>query len=103
MGNSLLYKAEMDGIENNQRIDLDQTDLNKLKFVELKVKLRAEKESQKYNYLRFTLREWWCQSFLVGIKKIIIGSRDSNGSLNGLDDLTVEDIPKKARVSDFID
>lgn len=98
-GNSILYGAEMDGIVSDCDIDLNAADLNQLQFIELKVKLKEERENQRRNYLRFKLRNWWCQCFLVNIKKIIVGTRNNNGIVNQLSELDVRSIPKQVNVS----
>lgn len=98
-GQSLLYGAEMDGIESSVRCDLNSIDLNECNFVELKVKLREQNERQKTNYHRFKLRNWWCQTFLANIQKIIVGTRNSNGIIENISNLSVKDIPKQNRVS----
>lgn len=100
LGNhELLYGAEMDGIESDDAVDLASADLDSLKFVELKVKLREERENQYRNYLRFKLRNWWCQSFLVNIKNIIMGTRNDKGIVDQVTRLDVRSIPKMAQVS----
>lgn len=98
-GNTILYGAEMDGIDSDGDIDLSQADFNQLPFIELKVKLREERENQRRNYLKFKLRNWWCQCFLVNIKKIIVGTRNNNGIVNQLSELDVRSIPKQVNVN----
>lgn len=97
-GKRLLYGAEMDGIESVDSVDLESVDLNKCKFVEVKVKLREQHDKQKQNFLRFKLRNWWCQSFLVNIQKIVFGTRNNAGIVTDLSTLSVKDIPKQVRV-----
>lgn len=98
-GQRILYGAEMDGIESETPFDLNKVDLNRCRFVELKVKLREQHHKQQQNYFRFKLRNWWCQSFLVNIKKIIVGTRTNDGIVDGLSTLDVKDIPKQCQVS----
>lgn len=97
-----MYGAEMDGILSDEILDLDTVDLNKLHFVELKVKLKEERENQKRNYLKFKLRNWWCQCFLVNIKRIIVGIRNQNGIVHQLTDVDVHSIPKQVKVFLFL-
>lgn len=97
-GQKLLYGAEMDGIETDTLQDLNSVDLNQFQFIEMKVKLREQHERQKQNYLRFKLRNWWCQSFLANVKKIVVGTRDKSGVVDNLSVLNVKDIPKQNRV-----
>lgn len=98
-GQRILYGAEMDGIEGEKPSDLNKVDLNQCKFIELKVKLREQHQRQQQNYLRFKLRNWWCQSFLVNIKKIIVGTRTDDGIVDELSTLDVRDITKQCKVS----
>lgn len=97
-GQKILYGAEMDGVECGELNDLNNIDLNRLNFVELKVKLREQNQRQNQNYHRFKLRNWWCQSFLVNIKKIIVGTRTANGIVNELSTLNVREISKQCEV-----
>lgn len=97
-GIDLIYGAEMDGIESNCEVDLNTMDLNQLNFIELKVKLKAERPNQHRNYLKFNMRNWWCQCFLVNIKKIIVGMRNSDGIIEQISHLDTRDIPKKTQV-----
>lgn len=97
-GNAVLYGAEMDGIESSSEVNWATADMNSLHFIELKVKLKEEKEQQARNYLRFKLRNWWCQCFLVNIKKIIVGTRNNDGIVNKLSHLDVRNIPKQVQV-----
>lgn len=97
-GKRLLYGAEMDGIEKVERVDLNEADMNKLEFVELKVKLREEHKNQKINNLRFRLRNWWCQCFLANIKKIVVGTRSPAGIVDEMTELDVRSIPKLVQV-----
>lgn len=98
-GQRILYGAEMDGIETDHTLDLNSIDLNQCNFVELKVKLREQNARQHQNYLRFKLRNWWCQSFLVNIRKIIVGTRTQDGVVDELTEMNVKDIPKQCQVS----
>lgn len=97
-GQRILYGAEMDGIDVSHSVDLNTVDFNRCNFVELKVKLREQNQRQTQNYLRFKLRNWWCQSFLVNIQKIIVGTRNQNGIVRELSSLAVKDIPKQCQV-----
>lgn len=101
-GQKILYGAEMDGVESDHFCDLNNADFNQLKCVELKVKLREQNHRQKENYFRFKLRNWWCQSFLVNIKKIIVGTRTADGIVNELSTIDVKDIPKQCQVCEYL-
>lgn len=95
----LLYGAEMDGIECEAAYDIDNVDLNKCKFIELKVKLKEKFGRQKQNFLRYKLRNWWCQCFLANIKKVIYGTRNADGIVCDITPIHVNDIPKQVGVS----
>lgn len=98
-GQKIVYGAEMDGIECDQRHnDLDTADLNRFNFVELKVKIREQNQRQMQNYHRFKLRNWWCQSFLVNIKKIIVGTRTTEGIVDEVSTVNVKEIPRQCEV-----
>lgn len=97
-GKKLLYAAEMDGIESDQAVDFEKADLNKLSFVELKCKRRGEKEHQRTFFRKRKLLEWWCQSFLVTVDKIIVGHRNEDGVVDEIGELLVKDIPQTAKV-----
>lgn len=98
-GQKILYGAEMDGIDCNQLVNLNSVDLNRCNFVELKVKLREQNQRQSQNYLRFKLRNWWCQCFLVNIQKVIVGTRNQNGIVKEITTMAVKDFPKQCQVS----
>lgn len=97
-GADIVYGAEMDGIESDVPVDLNTMDLNKLNFIELKVKLKEERPNQHRNYLKFKVRNWWCQCFLVNIKKIVVGTRSSDGIIEQISEVDVRDIPKQSQV-----
>lgn len=95
----LLYASGIDGIESDATCDIESVDLNKCEFVELKVKLKPESDKQKRNFLRFTLREWWCHYFLSSIKKIVVGYRNNDGIIRDLSTIHAPDIPNQVNVS----
>jgi RAT1-interacting protein len=39
------------------------------------------------------LMKFWIQSFLLGVPKIVVGSRDRNGILTRVDEIETEKIP----------
>lgn len=90
----------MDGINCEAACDIDTVDLNDCKFIELKVKL-LQSEKQKRNFLRYTLRNWWCQCFLANIKEIVVGYRDEDGIVRDLSTIQVPDIPNQVNVSEY--
>ncbi|XP_018789930.1 PREDICTED: decapping nuclease DXO homolog [Bactrocera latifrons] len=93
----VLYGAEMDGIESEQPILLDDnpTYLEKLKFVEVKVRQRNLNKNQIQSYKRHKTRNWWCQSFLVGIQDIYLGLRNEQGQVERIEHVEVRSLPKQ--------
>ncbi|GAB0094227.1 Decapping nuclease DXO homolog [Sergentomyia squamirostris] len=93
----ILYAAEMDGVISDAPIDVN-ADLSKnpLSFVEVKTKKQEENQRQHQNYVRFKLRKWWCQSFLVGIKDVYVGVRSAGGIVHRVEKVSVKSMPKIA-------
>lgn len=98
-GNNVLYGAEMDGIDSDNPFDPAADDLNTFKFVELKTKVREDNQHQHRNFLRFKTLNWWCQSFLVKVYKLVVGIRNRAGIVEEIQEIPIRDIPKMARVS----
>lgn len=88
----------MDGIESNTDIDLSKTNPNELKFTELKVRIRPSNQRQIDNFHRFKTRNWWCQSHLSNVQKIIVGLRTESGIVNELESINVESMPRMYEV-----
>lgn len=97
-GTSVLYGAEMDGLESNTAVDLSKTNLNDLKFTELKVQIKASNQRQVENFHRFKTRNWWCQSYLTNVQKIIVGMRTESGIVDELESINVESMPRMYEV-----
>lgn len=97
-GMQLLYGAEMDGIESDQLVDLTTCNLERVNFVELKVHRRASNGRQQQNFYRYKVRNWWCQCFLVGVSKVIMGERDDDGIVDELHTLDINEIAKGGKV-----
>lgn len=97
----LLFGAEMDGIESENTIDIETADLNSLSFVELKVNRRPLNHRNELSFLRYKLRSWWCQCFLVGVSRMIVGVRTDRGIVDELQMLDINQEIKKASVKLF--
>lgn len=101
-GTRLLYGAEMDGIRMASKVDFERCtaeEWNGMEFVEVKVTAKDLNYRQQQNFLRFKARNWWCQSFLVGIRDIVVGKRTQNGTVESVDRQPVSGIPKMVAVS----
>lgn len=95
--NLILYGAEIDGVDSNDIKDVTNlADLQKCSLIEVKVKRRESNDRQLQNFYRFKSRNWWCQSFLVGIREIITGLRDDNGIV---DEITSVELTELVRIS----
>lgn len=98
IGNNLklFYTAEVDGIEQLDTYD-ENTPLQDLSFVEAKTKKLELTEKDNFNFLKYKLPKWWCQSFLVGVEKIVYGSRNTEGCVNRVEILPVNEIPRMCK------
>lgn len=88
----------MDGVDDrNSPVTEPNPDLNKLKFVEVKTRMKDTTEQQFRNYVKWKLPKWWCQSFLVGVETIYTGFRTRDGHVKEMESLPVREIPKMAQ------
>lgn len=94
----LLFGAEMDGFESENTVDIDAIDLNSLNFVELKVNRRPLNKWNEQSFLRYKLRNWWSQCYLVGVSRMIVGQRTDRGIVDELEVLDINRESKKASV-----
>ncbi|XP_064651593.1 decapping and exoribonuclease protein-like [Lineus longissimus] len=66
-------------------------------MVELKTSRLLTHPRQESSFMRFKLKKWWAQSFLVGIPKIICGFRDDDGIVRELKTYRTMEIPNMVR------
>lgn len=99
---SILFGAEMDGIESSTVVDLTKTNLNDLKFTEVKVRIKPMNQRHANNFDRFKSRNWWCQSHLTNIPKIVVGYRTENGIVDELKTINVESMPRMYEVTSHL-
>jgi RAT1-interacting protein len=98
--NTILYGAEIDGVQSNAEITtLEQ--LRAVPLVEAKVKRRESNERQMQNFYRFKARNFWCQSFLVGIDRVAVGLRDDDGFVDEVTSMSLKDLSNEAKINDF--
>jgi len=94
----ILFGAEMDGIKSDKELNFNEViNWNDKCFIELKTKRYDKDFRQQMNFYKFKLRNWWCQSFLVGIDECIVGLRDDHGCVTKLETMYVRDMPKLAK------
>ncbi|XP_072935973.1 decapping and exoribonuclease protein-like [Epargyreus clarus] len=101
---TILYGAEMDGIRCDTPINPPPSSeagvdeivkyLSTKEFIELKTNRHIEFSNQERSFRQFKTKKWWCQSFLVGITKILCGFRDHFGIVEELKVYEVSDLPK---------
>ncbi|XP_063697940.1 decapping nuclease DXO homolog [Culicoides brevitarsis] len=95
-GHKMLYGAEMDGVDTKNEVK-NLKDLQNVKQVELKVKREEQKYYQKQNFVKFKQIKWWCQSFLVGIERVLVGLRDDKGIVYRVEEQKVSEMPSYAK------
>ncbi|XP_053685218.1 decapping nuclease DXO homolog [Sabethes cyaneus] len=96
----ILYGAEMDGIFSQTPINRDQIDatlLNRLQFVEVKVKRRESNQRQADNFFRFKSIKWWCQSFLVNVQRLFVGLRNDRGIVDEITEMSLKQLDRQSR------
>ncbi|KAH8303968.1 hypothetical protein KR044_007716, partial [Drosophila immigrans] len=107
-GLQLLYGAEMDGIKSDVSIDArDPKQLAAAEFVELKTSAHQMNQHQLRSFNTFKTLNWWCQSFLVGIRSIFVGLRDRKGAVHEIKEYDVGQLHRNkpwnsAAVSTFL-
>ncbi|MFH4980004.1 hypothetical protein AB6A40_006713 [Gnathostoma spinigerum] len=80
-GPLVLYSAETDCIDSEGD------------YVELK----TQRQAMQGRFWQQKSMKWWIQSFLVGIRSIVVGLRDDSGIVHRLQRLNVKDIPHNAK------
>lgn len=98
-GKKILYGAEMDGVIARQPCR-NLEDLRKVPLVEVKVKRRETNERQLTSFHRFKSRNWWLQSFLVGIDQIHVGLRDDDGYVDEVRSVSIKELSDEAKKGD---
>lgn len=87
---SLLYNAELDGLDSCVEVDLSETDYDKLKFVELKTCYTGHSNNKHCR--------WWAHSYLAGVSNITVGYRTRNGIVEKIDNLPVDGLKDQNQV-----
>lgn len=99
-GKRILYGAEVDGVISNDEITTLE-ELKKCPFAEVKVKRREANEYQMKNFYKFKARNWWLQSFLVGIDKIHYGVRNDDGIVGAVEEVKLKDLSDEAKSNNY--
>uniref|UniRef100_A0A8W7Q483 Decapping nuclease n=1 Tax=Anopheles coluzzii TaxID=1518534 RepID=A0A8W7Q483_ANOCL len=98
-GHRLLYGAEMDGIVTDRPLDRERVSVDELRrceFVEVKVKRRETAQRQVDNFYRFKTKNWWCQSFLVNVQRLVVGLRDDAGIVREITNVRLNDLCRQS-------
>lgn len=99
-GKKVLYGAEMDGVVSSEPCTSLEA-LKKLEMVEVKVKRRETNERQLTNFYRFKSRNWWLQSFLVGIESIFVGIRNDDGIVGEVKKVSLKELSDEAKKNNY--
>ncbi|XP_034489764.1 decapping nuclease DXO homolog [Drosophila innubila] len=95
-GMNLLYGAEMDGMKSDVIVDLDKPEqLRSVEFVELKTTAHQLNRNQQRSFDNYKSLNWWCQSYLVGIRTILAGLRDNQGLLHDIKEYNVTEMHRQ--------
>lgn len=101
-GTRLLYGAEMDGVDEEEDVDLDTVDLNKVRFVELKVNRRPQNPQQQRNMYKFKVRNWWAQCFLGGVEQVQVGVRNDAGIVDEIYNTSLKELLNQSKVTSIL-
>lgn len=99
-GKKILYGAEMDGVISKVPLTTFE-DFKNVPMVEVKVKRRETNERQLANFYKFKARNWWLQSFLVGIDAIHVGVRNDDGIVDEVKRVTTKELSDEAKKNNF--
>ncbi|XP_060662401.1 decapping nuclease DXO homolog [Drosophila nasuta] len=70
----------------------DRKQLAAAEFVELKTSAHTMNRYQQRSFDSFKSLNWWCQSFLVGIRTIFVGLRDKEGLAHRIEECAVGEL-----------
>lgn len=99
-GKRVLYAAEMDGVISKEPCTNLQ-DLKTVPMVEVKVKRRELNQRQLESFYKFKSRNWWLQSFLVGIDTIHVGVRNDNGIVEEVNRIPIKTLSDEAKRNNY--
>lgn len=91
---SFLYSPEVD-CADPEEFEEDYQDLRA--FVTVKCSREITDERRMRNYRKFKLCDWWVESQLSGIPRIIVGFRNDDGIVHTLELLKTEELPEQGQ------
>ncbi|KAJ4502774.1 decapping endonuclease targeting mRNA [Exophiala dermatitidis] len=89
----MIIGGEVDAVMDFKSEDKSQP----TNWVELKTTAAVTNEREQVKFERKLLK-FWAQSFLLGVPKIVVGYRTSQGILERLEELETQSIPEKVRL-----
>lgn len=87
---NIIICGEVDALDNAV-----QNERSMEKYVELKTRIIPKDEMQEKKFRRYKLWNWWSQSYLMGLKRVICGFRDHKGVVRYLKEYSVDTIPEE--------
>ncbi|ELU05819.1 hypothetical protein CAPTEDRAFT_186717, partial [Capitella teleta] len=75
-------------------VDCYSGDKKEKEYVELKTSREMDKPNQLRNFKKFKLLKWWCQSFLLGVPRVVCGFRDDDSIVQRIKTYSTLEIPK---------
>lgn len=98
MGHSILYCAEMDGIEATEPLtESEVVNQYSSNFVEAKTTRCIENRKQDMTYRKHKIMKWWAQCFTVGVTKVVCGMRNDGGLVTEVEEIDVAQFPKQGK------
>ncbi|XP_035227732.1 decapping and exoribonuclease protein-like [Stegodyphus dumicola] len=86
---SLLFTAEIDCVDSNFSTYGDTTK----KYIELKTSKIMTLPYHYTTFQRFKSLQWWAQSHVAGVEKIVCGMRDDNGIVHSIAEYETSKLP----------
>lgn len=99
-GKRVLYGAETDGVIAKEPCKTLE-DLQRVPKVEVKVKRRETNQRQLENFYKLKSRNWWLQSFLVGIDSIHVGIRNDGGIVEDVQRMKIKELSDVAKLNNY--
>jgi len=84
---NIVFGAECDGVKSKKIIESSK-DLEISQLIEIKQRSDIPMYSESW-FKDYKKLEWWCQSFIASIGKIVFGKRDANGIIKSIEEIDV--------------
>lgn len=94
---NIIICGEVDAVDNEATASRggggSRHDRSMAKYVELKTRIIPRDDQQEKKFRRYKLWNWWSQSYLMGLKRVICGFRDEKGVVRYLKEFNVDTMP----------